>query len=68
MAGDGLLYADTIYPLLLGSNLGTTFTSVLAAAAASDDATYKLALQAFLVHFFFNFFGILIFYPIPLLR
>ena len=71
MAGNGVLYADTIYPLFLGSNLGTTFTSLVAAAASSDEHendAYKIALQAFLVHFFFNFFGILLFYPIPFLR
>merc|ERR1711911_442775 len=54
-------------PLTLGSNLGTTTTSILASLAAGG-LNVKSALQIALVHLMFNVTGILIFYPIPVMR
>jgi sodium-dependent phosphate cotransporter len=56
-----------MYPLTLGSNIGTTTTSLLAALAASPDKLQD-TLQISLCHLFFNITGILLFYPIPFMR
>ena len=69
MAGTGLIEVDSVYPLFLGSNLGTTVSTFVAALAVSEDEhQHKAALQAALIHFFFNLFGVLIFYPLPFMR
>ena len=69
MAGTGIIEVDSIYPLFLGSNLGTTVSTFVAALAVSQyEAEQKAALQAALIHFFFNLFGVLIFYPLPFMR
>jgi len=67
LVGMGVVSVDRIYPLTLGSNIGTTFTSILAAMASSSDRL-AYALQISFCHLFFNISGILIFYPIPQLR
>jgi len=67
LAGAGLVSLERAYPLTLGSNLGTTTTSILASFAAGGD-NLQAALQISLVHLFFNLTGILLFYPIPWMR
>jgi len=67
LAGAGLISLERAYPLTLGSNLGTTTTSILASFAAGGD-NMKAALQIALVHLTFNLTGILLFYPIPWMR
>jgi len=64
LVGVGLIEVDRMYPLVLGSNIGTTSTALLAAFAAGK----KDALQIALCHFFFNISGIVLFYPIPFMR
>jgi len=69
MAGTGLIEVDTIYPLFLGANLGTTVSTFVAVSAVSEnEGEYVAALKAALIHFFLNLFGVLIFYPLPFLR
>ena len=63
----GLVSLETAYPLTLGSNIGTTTTSILASFAA-EGKYLKPSIQISLVHLFFNVIGILIFYPIPFMR
>merc|ERR1712198_410804 len=67
LAGAGLVSLERAYPLTLGSNLGTTTTSILASFAAGGD-NLQAALQIALVHLFFNLTGIILFYPIPWMR
>lgn len=67
LVGVGVLSLDRVYPLTLGSNIGTTFTAILAALAADRDKLAK-ALQVALCHLFFNIAGIMIWYPIPKMR
>ena len=67
LAGAGLISLERAYPLTLGSNLGTTTTSILASFAAGGD-NMRAALQIALVHLTFNLTGILLFYPIPWMR
>ena len=62
------MQVETVYPLFLGSNIGTTTTSLLAALAGSGREAIMNSLQIAFVHLFFNSFGILIFYPLPFLR
>ena len=66
LAGAGLVTLERAYPLTLGSNIGTTTTSLLAALASKGNE--KEAIQIALVHLCFNITGILIFYPIPFMR
>ena len=67
LVGMGLITVERMYPLTLGANLGTTITAILAAFTA-DASTIRDALQIAFAHLFFNLTGILIFYPIPLMR
>eukprot|EP00092_Neocalanus_flemingeri_P038286 GFUD01041673.1.p1 GENE.GFUD01041673.1~~GFUD01041673.1.p1 ORF type:complete len:543 (-),score=130.41 GFUD01041673.1:76-1704(-) len=66
LAGAGLVSLERAYPLTLGSNIGTTITSLLAALASKGHQ--KEAIQIALVHLCFNITGILLFYPIPFMR
>ncbi|CAF96426.1 unnamed protein product, partial [Tetraodon nigroviridis] len=65
--GIGVISLERAYPLTLGSNIGTTTTSILA-AMASPGETLANSLQIALCHFFFNIFGIVIWYPLPFMR
>ncbi|XP_057297475.1 sodium-dependent phosphate transport protein 2B-like isoform X2 [Hydractinia symbiolongicarpus] len=66
LVGLGIVPLKKVYPLTLGANIGTTVTGILAALAASGDL--QLSLQIALCHLFFNISGILIWYPVPLMR
>ncbi|XP_012381930.1 sodium-dependent phosphate transport protein 2B [Dasypus novemcinctus] len=67
LVGLGVISIERVYPLTLGSNIGTTTTAILA-ALASPGNTLKSSLQVALCHFFFNISGILLWYPIPFTR
>ena len=56
-----------MYPVVVGSNLGTTFTVVFAAFAV-DGPDARIGLQAAFVHLIYNLFAIIVIYVIPLLR
>jgi sodium-dependent phosphate cotransporter len=66
LAAAGVMTLQQVYPFTLGANIGTTVTAVLAATGISG-ATQVYALQIAMVHFLFNFFGVLIIYCIPFL-
>ncbi len=69
LVGIGLLEVETVYPLFLGSNIGTTSTGMLSALATNGtQQNLEDALTIAFVHLFFNVFGILLFYPLPFLR
>lgn len=67
LVGIGVITIDRMYPLTLGSNIGTTTTAILA-ALAQEPNDIPISLQIALCHLFFNISGILLFYPIPYLR
>ena len=67
LVGIGMIKLERMYPLTLGSNIGTTGTGLLAAMAASSDKM-PIAIQIAFCHLFFNISGILLFYPVPALR
>lgn len=67
LVGVGVISLKRVYPLTLGSNIGTTTTSLLAALAAPPEKLHD-TLQISLCHLFFNITGILLFYPVPFTR
>ncbi|KAM9314824.1 solute carrier family 34 member 2a [Pholidichthys leucotaenia] len=67
LVGIGVISIERAYPLSLGSNIGTTTTSILAAMASPGDMLAN-ALQIALVHFLFNISGIILWYPVPFTR
>ncbi|RLN88509.1 hypothetical protein BBJ28_00002188 [Nothophytophthora sp. Chile5] len=64
MAGLGVISLEQVYPLVIGANLGTTGTALLASLVTGKSDSVAIAL----VHFWFNVFGIVLFYPIPITR
>lgn len=54
-----------VVPFILGANVGTTITAFIAATLNSNSTS---AISIAIAHFLFNFIGVLIFYPIPILR
>ncbi|CAG7816317.1 unnamed protein product [Allacma fusca] len=67
LVGVGVISIERVYPLTLGSNIGTTTTALIAALATEGDS-FNDSLQIALCHLFFNVSGILLFYPIPFMR
>lgn len=67
LVGVGIISIERVYPLTLGSNIGTTTTSLIAALAADADRL-QYTLQIAICHLLFNVTGILLFYPIPFTR
>ncbi|KAL3667932.1 hypothetical protein V7S43_006809 [Phytophthora oleae] len=64
MAGLGVFTLDQVYPLIVGANLGTCGTALLASLVVGD----KQAVAVALAHLWFNVFGIVLFYLIPFMR
>ncbi len=64
MAGAGILSLRNAYPIVLGCNIGTTTTALIASLATGSE----LALAIALVHLLFNVGGTLLFYAVPGLR
>lgn len=52
-------------PFIMGANMGTTITAFIAASLNSNTSS---AISLALAHFLFNFIGVLIFFPIPVIR
>jgi solute carrier family 34 (sodium-dependent phosphate cotransporter) len=67
LAGTGVFNLKQVYPFILGSNIGTTITALLAATAISG-ASAMVALQIALVHLLFNLLAIAVIYVLPFLR
>lgn len=70
LVGAGILTVRQIFPYMLGSNIGTTITAMLAALALASDnpETGVAGLTIAFAHLLFNVFGILIIYTIPPIR
>ncbi|CAE7326616.1 Slc34a2, partial [Symbiodinium pilosum] len=64
LCGVGVLSVEKMLPMTLGANIGTTFTSMLAALAVMKPDSLQIAF----VHLFFNITGILIWFPVPFMR
>ncbi len=66
LAGSGVFGLAEIYPFTLGANVGTCVTALLAATAVTG-ATALPALEIAVVHFLFNFLGVILIFGIPFL-
>ena len=64
IAGAGIITLRHVFPFTLGANIGTTITALLAATAVVT-GNKIFALQIALVHFLFNFLGVLLFVSVP---
>ncbi len=67
LAGLGIIPMNRFYPLVLGGNIGTTITAILASLASGPDR-FIPSVQIAFCHTIFNVTGIIIFYPIPFMR
>ena len=63
LVGVGVIKLESMYPTVLGANIGTTVTGMLAALAADGDKL-QFTLAVAYSHLFFNITGIFIFYVI----
>lgn len=60
----GILTVETMFPLIMGANIGTTTTAILASFATGNISAVTVAF----VHFIFNAIGVCLIYPIKALR
>ena len=60
----GILTLRTMYPLVMGANIGTTVTAILASFATGNIAAITVAF----VHFLFNMTCLFCIYPIKILK
>ncbi|WP_407333423.1 Na/Pi symporter [Enterovibrio sp. 27052020O] len=67
LVGTNVLSVRKVYPFMLGANIGTCITALLAATAVTGDNAV-FALQIALVHLTFNVLGIVVIYGLPFLR
>jgi sodium-dependent phosphate cotransporter len=63
LVGAGVLTMQQIYPYVLGANLGTTITAMLASLAIGGEGG-QIAITVAFAHLFFNIFGTAIWYPL----
>lgn len=64
LCASGVMTLENVFPLMLGANIGTTITALLASLAQEGTAALTIAL----VHVLFNVVGVALVYPIPVLR
>ena len=71
LVGVGVVSLDRMYPLTIGSNIGTTTTGILAALATDTRGgtqQLKNSIRIALCHLFFNLTATCLWYPIPFMR
>ena len=59
LAGVSIVTLDTIFPYIIGANIGTTFTCLMASLVTGSPAALTVALT----HLLFNLFGAVAVYP-----
>ncbi len=64
LVGSGILTVEQIFPYTLGANVGTTITAVLAALVTANPSALIVAFA----HTLFNVTGIVIIYPLKVIR
>jgi solute carrier family 34 (sodium-dependent phosphate cotransporter) len=60
MVAAGILSLEVAFPIVIGANIGTTGTAILASFATGNPSAIVIAF----VHLLFNLIGVLILYPI----
>ena len=70
LVGAGLVTVTQVFPFVLGANIGTTVTALLAALilASGGESTGAAALQVAFAHLTFNVCGVLLVLPLKQLR
>ena len=63
LLGAGILTMEQIFPYVLGANLGTTITAMLASLAIGGEGG-KIAITVAFAHLCFNISGTIIWYPL----
>lgn len=64
MVAAGILTVESVFPITMGANIGTTTTAILASFATGNISAIIIAF----VHFLFNTIGVVCIYPIPMFR
>jgi len=64
MIAAGILSLEAAFPIVIGANIGTTGTAILASFATGNPSAIVIAF----VHFLFNLIGVLVIYPIKPFR
>ncbi|MEM1127686.1 MAG: Na/Pi symporter [Bacteroidota bacterium] len=66
----GIVSVAQIFPFVLGANIGTTLTALLAglALASTGEVAAIASLKVAFAHLVFNVYGIALFLPIPFMR
>jgi sodium-dependent phosphate cotransporter len=64
LAAAGVITVETVFPITIGANIGTTTTAILAAFASGNISAIIIAFA----HFLFNLTGTLFIYPIKFIR
>ncbi len=64
MVAAGILSLEAAFPIVIGANIGTTGTAILASFATGNPSAIVIAF----VHFLFNLTGVLVIYPIKPFR
>ncbi len=64
MIAAGILSIEAAFPIVIGANIGTTGTSILASFATGNPSAIVIAF----VHFLFNLIGVVVIYPIKPFR
>lgn len=62
LVGAGILTVEKVFPYMLGANVGTTLTALLASLATTGHGTAGVTVA--FSHLLFNLSGIVIFYPL----
>lgn len=70
LVGAGILTVTQIFPFVVGANIGTTMTAIVAALVLAGGGTAAgiAALKVAFAHLFFNMYGTLLFVPFRPLR
>ena len=70
LVGAGVVTVAQVFPFVMGANLGTTVTALLAALvlAGSGEPTGTAALEVAFVHLCFNAYGVLLLWPFKKVR
>ena len=63
LAGAGILSVEEIFPYVLGANIGTTVTTILASLVTKNPSAIIVAFT----HLFFNILGTGLFYPLRII-
>lgn len=67
LAGAGIITLETIFPIMVGANIGTTVTALLASLAVTGEHA-EAGITIALVHLLFNLTGTVMIYPLEATR